>query len=62
MAGLLGLGQPQSFRLPGDYLGPGPLGWVTPVVFVLGALSPVLTAILAARRRGEEPSAAQVPE
>ncbi len=51
VAGLLRLGQPQSFRLPNDYLGAGPLGWVTLVVFVLGVVSPALAAFLAARRR-----------
>ena len=57
VAGLLRLGQTQSLDLPAEYVGAGPLGWATLVVFVLGALSPALAAFLAARRRVEEPPA-----
>jgi hypothetical protein len=60
-AGILRLGQTQSFRLPGDYVGAGPLGWVTLAVFLSGVVSPALAAFLAARRRGAEPPS-QAPE
>jgi hypothetical protein len=55
VAGILRLGQTQSFQLPGDYVGAGAVGWVTLAVVVLGVLSPALAAFLAARRRGAEP-------
>jgi hypothetical protein len=48
VAGLLRLGQTQSFQLPGDYVGAGPVGWFTLAVFVLGVLSPSLAAFPAA--------------
>lgn len=54
VAGAIRIGQAQSFRLPGSYVDAGPLGWITLAVAVVGVLSPVLAAFLAARRRGEE--------
>ncbi len=53
VAGLIRLAQPQSYRLPDDYIGAGPPGWVSLAIFVIGVLSPALAALLASRRFGK---------
>ena len=54
VAGAIRIGQAQSFSLPDSYVDSGPLGWITLGVAVVGVLSPVLAAFLAARRRGDK--------
>lgn len=51
VTGLIRLAQPQSSRLPNDYIGAGPLGWVSLAIFVIGVLSPALAALWAWRKR-----------
>ena len=51
VTGLLRLAQPQSSRLPNDYIDAGPLGWVSLAIFVIGVLSPALAALWAWRKQ-----------
>jgi hypothetical protein len=51
VTGLLRLAQPQSSRLPNDYIGAGLLGWVSLAIFVIGVLSPALAARLASQKQ-----------